>query len=461
MDIKPRRQGSRPATQTPRPAPQTGRSVDGMTAPTAPHTATAPAMSQSVAPQPAQGAVPAATSPQTTPVLPQGAQASIHHAAPPSIASPSPQTAASSSKPSQSYADATLQSTPQSTKKKRRFGRWLAIGAAVLLAAIIAAAAGAWFWYRQQLTPVQAGSQEAVQIVVSQGATVADTTAQLANKGLIKNALAVQLYHRFEASAPLKAGVYTFTKGQSPADMLAIMAKGESSEARITFKPGETVMDARKVLQEAGYKDSDIDQAFAATYDKYPMMKGRPAGASVEGFILGETYSYTKQFTVQNVLDRPFALLQQLIEKEKLEEAFAKQGLSLYQGIVLASIIQKEVSKPEDMALVSSVFHNRLKKNMQLGSDVTAAYGVQVQGRKTSVVEAVSIDTPYNTRMHTGLPPTPIASPGLRALRAAANPAQSDYLYFVAGDDGKTYFATTNEEHERNTKAHCDKLCKL
>lgn len=345
-------------------------------------------------------------------------------------------------------------------KKPKRIRYWLA-GIGVLLVVLLLSAGGAWWWYQSQLQPIVPGSNEAVQIEVREGATVTTVTSQLESRGLIKSAFALQLHHRLQGASGVRTGVYTFTKGQSPAEMLATLEKGATEEVRITFKPGETLLDARKVLQAAGYSDGMIDKAFQLQYEKYPMMQGRPATAGIEGFILGETYSYMRNYTVEDILAQPFALLQKYIVNEKLEEAFKAQGLTLYQGITLASIIQKEVSKSEDMALVSSVFHNRLKRNMQLGSDVTAAYGVKLQGRKTSVVEAVGIDTPYNTRIHTGLPPTPIASPGLRALRAAANPAQSDYLYFVAGDDGKTYFATTNEEHERNTKAHCDKLCKL
>lgn len=343
-------------------------------------------------------------------------------------------------------------------KRKSRVAIFVIIG---IVATCLLGVAGTFFWYKTQLRPVDTNSQESVQVVVSPGETVTDVTQQLEKDGLIKSALALQMYHRLERPNEVRAGVYTVSKQQTAASILHKMQAGDTDEARIMFKPGETIFDARKVLKEAGYSDKAITDAFKKQYTKYPMMAERPVGSTVEGFILGETYSYTKRYTVENILDRPFSLLQQYITDEKLEEAFKKQGLTLYQGIILASIIQKEVSKPDDMALVSSVFHNRIKKNMPLGSDVTAAYGVQVQGRKTSVVEAVGIDTPYNTRIHTGLPPAPIASPGMRSLRAAANPADSPYLYFVAGDDGKTYFATTNEEHERNTKEHCDKLCKL
>lgn len=344
--------------------------------------------------------------------------------------------------------------------QKRRSYRLLAIFISIGIVCIVGAI-GSYIWYKAQLDAVDATSQDSVQVIVSTGETVTTVSQELEEKGLIKNAFALQVYHRLEKRDDIRAGVYTFSKQQTAVDILHKMQTGDTDEARITFKPGETVLNARQVLKKAGYSDKVITNAFEKQYTKYPMMMDRPAGTTVEGFILGETYSYTKRYTVENILDRPFSLLQQYITDEKLEDAFKKQGLTLYQGIILASIIQKEVSKQDDMALVSSVFHNRLKKNMPLGSDVTAAYGVQIQGKKTSVVEAVSIDTPYNTRIHTGLPPAPIASPGMRALRAAANPADSQYLYFVAGDDGKTYFATTNEEHERNTKEHCDQLCKL
>lgn len=318
-----------------------------------------------------------------------------------------------------------------------------------------------FIWYRSQLEPVDPNSSDTSQIIISDGDNISDVSMDLEKKGLIRNSLALQIYYKTSKTSKIHAGVYTISKQQSPAQILSKISKGEVDNFQITFKPGENIFDAKKVLRKAGYSDKDIEKAFSRQYSKYSMMSGRPAGSSIEGFILGETYGITKQYTVENILDEPFSLLQNYINKEGFESAFKRHGLSLYEGITLASIIQREVSNPDDMLLVSSVFHNRLKKGMPLGSDVTAAYGAKTLGRTVSVVEAISIDTPYNTRIHKGLPPTPIASPGLRALRAAANPASSDYMYFVAGDDGKTYFAVTNQEHEKNTKNHCDKLCKL
>ncbi len=342
--------------------------------------------------------------------------------------------------------------------KRRKIVLWV-VSVSVLLLLLLAG--GAFLWYKDSLKAIDSASSEAVQVVIPEGASLSEVASQLESKGLIKSALAVQIYHKINNAKGIHSGTYTFTKQQTPAQILLELQNGVTNEFQITFKPGENIFNAKEVLKKAGYGDDEIEAALKKQYSKYAMMSGRPVDSNVEGFILGETYGVTKDYTVENVLDKPFSLLQEYINKEGLEEAFKKRGLSLYQGIILASIIQREVSNPDDMLLVSSVFHNRLKQGMPLGSDVTAAYGVKVLGKSTSVVEAVTIDTPYNTRIHKGLPPTPIASPGMRALRAAANPAESSYLYFVAGDDGKTYFATTNQEHEQNTRDHCDKLCKL
>ena len=121
----------------------------------------------------------------------------------------------------------------------------------------------------------------------------------------------------------------------------------------------------------------------------------------------------------------------------------------------MASIVQKEVSDPSDQRQVAQVFLKRLKEGTVLGSDVTFLYIAKKEGRSPSVNDP----SPYNTRKNGGLPPGPIANFHLSALQAVANPASGDFLYFVAGDDGKTYFSRTEAEHDANVAAHCKKLC--
>ena len=144
------------------------------------------------------------------------------------------------------------------------------------------------------------------------------------------------------------------------------------------------------------------------------------------------------------------------MEKNNLKEGFKKQGLTLYKGITLASIVQREVLAP-DQPQVAQVFYSRLKQGMNLGSDVTYHYAADKQG----VARDFNLESPYNTRKYKGLPPGPISAPGLSALRATANPALGDYLFFVSGDDEKTYFARTNAEHDKNVSQYCHTKCML
>ena len=139
-------------------------------------------------------------------------------------------------------------------------------------------------------------------------------------------------------------------------------------------------------------------------------------------------------------------------------DEFAKRNLTIHQAITLASIVQKEVKNPVDQKQVAQVFLKRLADGMQLGSDVTYMYAADQMG----VEGTPALESPYNTRKYTGLPPGPISNMNPSALDAVAFPAPGEYVYFVAGDgpdEGKTFFAYTVEEHEANIAAHCRELC--
>jgi UPF0755 protein len=138
-----------------------------------------------------------------------------------------------------------------------------------------------------------------------------------------------------------------------------------------------------------------------------------------------------------------------------LQSAFASEGLSTYQGIVLASIVQQEVNGVSDQAQAAQVFLSRLKMGMTLGSDQTAFYGSILAGQTSSV----NFDSPYNTLIHTGLPPTPISNVNAQSLNAAAHPANTDWLYFVTGDNGTTYFEQTAAEHQADINQYCHVMC--
>jgi UPF0755 protein len=138
-----------------------------------------------------------------------------------------------------------------------------------------------------------------------------------------------------------------------------------------------------------------------------------------------------------------------------VQAGFAAEGLTPYQGVTLASIIIQEVNKPSDQTQAAQVFLSRLKTGIMLGSDVTARYGAIAAGKTPSL----TYDSPYNTHLHAGLPPTPISTISANSLNAALHPAPTNWLFFVTGDDGNTYFSATEQEHEALTQKYCHKLC--
>lgn len=341
-------------------------------------------------------------------------------------------------------------------KKKRHALRWISgiVAVLIILAAIVAGSIYAW--YNSQLSSPNPGSTETVRVTVANGSTAADVATQLANNDMIKNEFAFEVYYRLHQQTGLKAGVYVLEKGMSVSDIVGHLESGKPDEFALTFLPGGTLSDAKKVLIAAGYAPAEVDTALQKPYS-HPLLMGRPADANLEGYIYGDTYNFYTGASLDDVMVKLFDHMYEDIQAKGLQQAYAAQGMSLYEGITFASIVQSEVSNKADMPIVSQVFHKRLAEDTVLGSDVTFIYGA----RKLGVAPTVALDSPYNTRVRKGLPPTPVSNPGIDALQAGANPAATDYLFFVAGDDGKTYFSKTNEEHEQATRAHCMQNCLL
>ena len=369
---------------------------------------------------------------------------------PPQTASPLP------TQPPQTHAPQVIESAMSAPPKKNRRKRIIVTLLLILIAACIAVAAGGYAWYQSQLSSPNPGSEDTARVIVENGSTSSLVATELAEQGVIKNKLAFELYYRLHSTQGLKAGTYVIEKKSSVPEIIAHLEAGKSDEFTLTFLPGATLSDAKKVLSSAGYSDAEIDAAANKNYD-HPLFAGKPAEADIEGYVYGDTYSFLSGSSVEQVFERIFDHMYEDIQQEKLIEAYAARGMTLYEGIIFASIVQAEESDAEDMAHASQVFHKRLDIGMQLGSDVTFIYGA----RKMGVTPTVDLKSPYNTRIVTGLPPGPVSNPGYYALVAGANPTDTDDLYFVAGDDGTTYFSKTLEEHERLTREYCNQNCLL
>lgn len=255
-------------------------------------------------------------------------------------------------------------------------------------------------------------------------------------------------------------------------------ARQEAETKAKTFdfmiRPGETIYDIKKNLltvdRNGGdtegellptYTEAEINAAFAASYD-FAFLKNRPAGATLEGYLYPETHNINGESTVEELLEVFLTEMDKVITENNLEAAYAEHGLTLHEGITLASMVQKEASSPEQPT-VAQVFLSRLNYGWRLGSDVTVTYALDTVDPNREIYTdnqaALQIDSCYNTRVYFGLPCGPIANPGLNALLAVANPTDTAYLYFLTGDDGVMYYSYTEAEHNQNAYLHCQTLC--
>lgn len=361
-----------------------------------------------------------------------------------------------------------------SLMSKRLVAIW--VGLAVILMILIV---GGYVWFSTQLDPVNADNHMVQRVEVKEGTAFTYIASRLKERGLIRSTVAFDVYARVTGKrSAVQAGTCSLTASESAREILNKLTSGCHDFKSITFYPGATIekplykpahaelddtMNIKSVLERAGYSSSEIQAALAKSYNS-PLFADKPDGASLEGYIYGETYYVDTDATAEHVLEKTFA--QMYKEVGPLIPAYKQQGLNLYQAITLASIIQRELNcegKPEErrarcqgyQETIAQIFLKRLRENMTLGSDVTFIYAADMM----KVAPSVKIDSPYNTRIHPGLPPGPIASPGASALQALAHPSDTDYLFFIAGDDGLIYFAKTDAEHQKNIKEHCQKLC--
>jgi UPF0755 protein len=259
-----------------------------------------------------------------------------------------------------------------------------------------------------------------------------------------------------DARDRLQAGTYSLRPNQGVIEIVTILTHGKVATDKVTILPGQRLEQIKEALiNNAGFSAAGVDAALdPSLYADSPALADKPRTASLEGYLYPETFQKTADTKPGTIIEASLNEMQKHLTPE-IRSAIARQGLTVHEGVILASIIEQEVSNPQDKPVVAQIFLRRLREGMQLGSDVTAFYGAIAAGQAASV----NYDSPYNTRLHTGLPPGPISNVSASSLAAVAQPAGTDYLYFVAGDDGVTYFSHTLAEHEALTAQHCKKLC--
>lgn len=318
-------------------------------------------------------------------------------------------------------------------------------------------------WYFISLGPVDASSKQSQKIIIKSGSSYQEIEDLLEQNQLIRSKFALDIYLWLNGYRnDLKAGVYSLSKSESTQQIVEKIVNNKSSTISVMFLPGDTLAAHKVRLINLGFSKEEVDEAFAASYTG-TIFADKPASADLEGYIYGETYKLPADAKVKDILQMSFDEFSGVVETNNLKAKFANQGLNLYQGITLASIVQRELGvngtnlPNEDQRLIAGIFLNRLRVGMSLGSDVTYQYIAD----KLGIERDTNLDNPYNTRRYKGLPPGPIASPGLTSLLAVADPATTDYLFFLSGDDDNMHYAKTDAEHQQNIAKYCQKKCQI
>lgn len=341
--------------------------------------------------------------------------------------------------------------------------RKIIIGLLVVLLVVLAGVLFLRQAYIENLKPAGT-SMETQEIVVQKGATLREVSIALEDAKLIQNRFVFELYARYGGGrGELRAGTYALRPNMSVQEIVSIITDGKVVTSLFTILPGQRLDQIRTAFIEADFNSESVDAALdPAQYADHSVYSYLPAGASLEGLLYPDSFQRTSETTPAEIIRQSLDLMEEKLTTD-IAAGFARAGLSVYEGIIVASIVEREVTakNPDDRPMVARVFLNRIAQNMKLGSDVTAIYGATVAGQDMTVNESIGFDSPYNTRIRTGLPPGPISNVSVSSLSAVANPADHDYLYFVSGDDGLTYYAKTYEEHLRNVDNHCFDLCNL
>jgi UPF0755 protein len=343
-----------------------------------------------------------------------------------------------------------------SSSKSRRVPRRLwAVGITVLAILIVSVVVVRHVYY-QNLQPVSNNQQTQI-ITVSSGSSVKKIAKQLAAAGVIRNEWVFEWYvHSQELGTKLQAGTYAISPSQRLPDIVNTLTKGKVATRLVTILPGRRIDQVRADLINDGFSVDAVDAALKPDqYRDVPVMSYVPSGVTtLEGLLYPDSFQRTEDTDPSYIIRESLESMGEHVTPD-VQQAFASHGLSVYQGLVLASMVEQEVSKQSDREQVAQVFLSRLKQGMTLGSDVTAYYGAIAAGKSPSV----KYDSAYNTRIHGGLPPTPISSIGSTSIKAAAYPASTDWLFFVAGDDGTTHFERTVDEHQADVNQYCHELC--
>jgi UPF0755 protein len=331
--------------------------------------------------------------------------------------------------------------------------RWFIIGGSLIAAALVVLA-----WYSHVLGAACSSSTGQDRVIeIRENETLGEITSDLKSQSVIRSTTAFSIHVRLNGLAPkFKSGPHAVSCAQR-APVIAQTMTRQPEQRFFTIKEGWTLDQVASTLADKGIVDEGKFKSLKAKdFPEYAFLKDAPRDATLEGFLYPETYTVPKAGTSESDVARIMLDEFKQMYETKLNEgqgAADRPVKNFYETVIVASMIEEEVRSEADRALVGGIIYNRLNQGIRLDIDATTRYAL---GKPTAslTVDDLNSNNPYNTRKVKGLPPGPIANPSLSALLAALNPKASEYLFYLSGRDGKTYFAKTNAEHEENIANH-------
>jgi len=316
-----------------------------------------------------------------------------------------------------------------------------------------------------------AGSDDTpVTFIVQPGETAAEVALRLEEVGLISDEELFRRYLQYEGlDAGLEAGTFTLRQTMTIPEVAQALQSGQRPERVLTVREGLRLEEVvTEVGGQLGISEAEFLTLVTAGWREtelggYGFLSSLPPGATLEGFLFPETYRLPEEVTAYDVVARMLATFDERMTEE-MQAAAAERGLTVYEMVTLASIVEREAVLADERPIIAGVFLNRLESGWLLNADPTVQYGLGYDESSGTwwrklyfdllgVSSLAEIDHPYNTYRYPGLPPGPICSPGLASIVAVAYPAETDYFYFVANchaNDGSHLFAVTEEEHFAN-----------
>lgn len=288
---------------------------------------------------------------------------------------------------------------------------------------------------------------EPVYVRISQGMTSGEIGELLVKQGVIDSTTKFWLATKLNsADSKFQVGIFKLQKNMDPGDALSVLINGKTVAVRVTVPEGLNVRQVAKLFADKGLVDEKEFLTEAKTFAPYDYIEDVPeADYRIEGFLFPDTYDFGNDTTPREIMQKMADEFDSKLTPELRAKA-AEHGLSIYELVTFASLVEKEARFAEDRPIIAQVFYKRLNINMPLQTDTTLQYLLD-DAKEDLTIADTKMDSPYNTYQNYGLPPGPIASPGMASIEATLEPADTDYLYFVADRDGHNHYSYSYDEH--------------